>query len=77
MLKLIYNIGHVLRVNSHCFGRCYVKNLILGFDVTYSRIPKLKTTFPSEVLVASDKTSYTSELDVWQCFSWTGFFVLF
>jgi len=30
---------------------------ILGFRVTH-RIPKLKTTFPPEVLVASDKRSY-------------------
>ena len=28
MLKLIYIFGHVLIVNSRCYGRCYVKNLI-------------------------------------------------
>ena len=28
MLKLIYIFGHVLIVNSGCYGRCYVKNLI-------------------------------------------------
>ena len=35
---------------------CFV--LILGFHVTYSQILKLKITFPSEDLVASDKRSY-------------------
>ena len=25
MLKLIYIFGHVLIVNSRCYGRCYVK----------------------------------------------------
>ena len=25
MLKLIYTFGHVLTVNSRCYGRCYVK----------------------------------------------------
>ena len=28
MLKLIYIFGHVLIVNSRCYGRCYVKKLI-------------------------------------------------
>ena len=28
MLKLIYIFAHVLIVNSRCYGRCYVKNLI-------------------------------------------------
>ena len=28
MLQLIYIFGHVLIVNSRCYGRCYVKNLI-------------------------------------------------
>ena len=28
MLKLIYIFGHVLIVNSRCYERCYVKNLI-------------------------------------------------
>jgi len=27
-LKLIYIFGHVLIVNSRCYGRCYVKKLI-------------------------------------------------
>ena len=29
MLKLIYTSGHVLIVNSRCYGRCYVKQLVL------------------------------------------------
>ena len=28
MLQLIYIFGHVLIVNSRCYGRCYVKKLI-------------------------------------------------
>ena len=28
MLKLMYNFGQVLIVNSRCYGRCYVKKLI-------------------------------------------------
>ena len=28
MLKLIYIFGHVVIVNSRCYGRCYVKNLL-------------------------------------------------
>ena len=28
MLKLIYTSGHVLNVNSGCYGRCYVKKLV-------------------------------------------------
>ena len=28
MLKLIYIFGHVLKVNNHCYGCCYVKKII-------------------------------------------------
>ena len=28
MFKVICIFGHVLTVNSRCYGRCYVKNLI-------------------------------------------------
>ena len=28
MLKLTYTFGHVLTVNSRCYGHCYVKKLV-------------------------------------------------